>query len=156
MPERPVKRLTTRLLEPGELLSEEEACVRRHPAFPPLWETAPNALSKKYFRTRERLRNISTGRLATQTLLVQTPLGLAVPWRLWGESLEVVPALLQTDGSLVLQSWFDGANHGASDPWNLWKTGQIPAGVVRIPADETTKCQFITDRVLMELPPWSH
>jgi hypothetical protein len=156
MSERSVKRLATRLLEPGELLSEEEACIRRSSAFPPLWETAPNTLSKKYFRTRERLRNIFTGRLSTQTLLVQTPLGLAVPWRLWGENLEVVPALLQADGSIALQGWFDGANRGFSDPWEMRKTGQIPAGVVRLPVDETATCEFLTDRVLTELPPWSH
>lgn len=154
--ERSVKRLATRQLEPGELLSEEEACVRRSPAFPPLWETAPNNLSKRYFRTRERLRNVFTGRLATQTLLVQTPLGLAVLCRLWGECLEVVPAISQADGSIALQSWSDGANRGFSNPWEMWKTGQIPSGLVRIPVDETTRCAFIIDRVLTELPPWSH
>ncbi|HEU5384205.1 MAG TPA: hypothetical protein VFV38_53105 [Ktedonobacteraceae bacterium] len=152
---RAAKQLATRLLEPGELLSEDEACVRLHPAFPPLWETAQTHLSKKYFRTRERLRNVFTGPLATQTLLVQTPLGLGVPWRLWGESLEIVPALLQANGSILLQGWSEGANSGSSDLWNVWKTGQIPAGVVHVPADQTTKCEFITDRILTELPPWS-
>lgn len=156
MAERSVKRLATRLLESGELLSEEDACVRTHPVFPPLWETALDDLDRRYFRTRERLKKVFTGQLATQTLLVQTPLGLAVAWRLWGECLEVVPAVLQSDGSIIYYSWSDGANHGFSNPWEMWKTGQIPAGVVRIPADETTKCQFITERVLTELPPWSH
>jgi hypothetical protein len=156
MAERPAKRVATRLLEAGELLSEDEACVRLHFAFPPVWETAQTRLSKKYFRTRECLRNVFTGRLATQTLLVQTPLGLGVPWRLWGESLQVVPALLQTDGSLILQSWFEGANGNSSDLWNLWKTGQTSTGVVHIPADHTIYCEFITDRILTELLPWSH
>jgi len=86
-----------------------------------------NASEKKYFRTRECLRNMFSGQLATQTLLVQTPLGLAIPWRLWGESLEVVPVLLQIDGTVALQGWFDGAKRGFSDSCEMWKTGQIPA-----------------------------
>lgn len=155
MSERAARQLATRLLEPGELLSEDEACVRRHPAFPPLWETVSTSLGKTYFRTRERLRNVFSERLATQTLFVQTPFGLAVLWRLWGESLEVVPVLMQTDGSIILQGWFDGAHRGSSDLWEMWKTGQTPAGVVRIPADQATTCEFITDRILTELPPWS-
>jgi hypothetical protein len=156
MAQRPAKRVATRLLEARELLSEDEACVRLHTAFPPLWETARTRLSQRYFRARACLRNVFTGPLATQTLVVQTPLGLGVPWRLWGESLQVVPALLQEDGSLVLESWSEGAHPGSSDLWNLWKTGQTPTGVVHIPAEQTARCTFITDRILTELLPWSH
>lgn len=124
------RRFAIRLLEPGEIL--EEAPVRLHPAFPLPWETALTALSRRYLRTRARLQKVFVGPLENQSLLVQTPVGLALTWRIWGEILQVVRATPQIDGSVILEP-----------------------GVVSIPAHQTRACQFLIDRILTELPPWS-
>jgi hypothetical protein len=128
-----VKRLGVRHLQPQEILSEEEACIRDHPAFPPPWETAVTELCRRYLRTRARLRNVFVGPLQSQSLLVQTPRGLAVTWRLWGETLQVVHASLLSESAIALEP-----------------------GVIDIPASQVAHCQFLVDRILTELPPWSH
>jgi hypothetical protein len=125
-----VKRLGVRSLQPHEILSEEEACVRDHPVLLPPWETAVTQLSKRYLRTRARLKKVLINELREQTLLVQTPIGLAVTWRLWGETLQVVRATSQP-GFVIIEP-----------------------GVVNIAADQTVECQFIVDQILTELPPW--
>lgn len=128
-------RIAFRTLAPEEILSEEAACVRRHPTVPlrPAWETAITDLSRNYLRTRARLQHVFVGKLSYQSLLVETPHGLAVVWRLWGNTLQVVLGTLQADSTV-----------------------QFKPGVVDIPADQVAECHFVLDRILTEPLPWSH
>lgn len=136
MSERTGTQISTRYLRPEEVLSEEEACAtRQHPLFPDAWETANGELSRTYQRARARLRKVFIGPLLTQSLLVQTPGGLAAVWRIWYGSapLQVVRVVSQSDQSVTFEP-----------------------GVVSIPENQLSDCEFIVDRIMTELPPWSH
>lgn len=123
--------IALRSLQPDEILSEEAALVHRTPVAE-AWETAETELSRTYLRMQARLRNVFVGPLFTQSLLVETPDGLAIPWRLWGETLQIVRATRQ--GNTL-----------------FWEPG-----VVNIPAEQVPRCRFLLDLIMTELPPWSH
>lgn len=137
MSERSGIRIPLRYLQPEEILSEEEACaIRLHPKFPAAWETTSTELQRTYERARARLLRVFVGPLVKQTLLVETPdVGLAAVWRVWyGRTpLQVVRALTQPDQSVLLET-----------------------GVISIPEQHITACEFIVDRILAQIPPWMH
>lgn len=121
-----------RNLREDEILSEEDACKREHPVFLPLWETAISEISRKYLRTRARLKNIFVGSLENQVLLVETPEFLAVVWRLWYGEQPLQVVRVSTNGNMI----------------------KFEPGVINIPASQVAECVFIVDRILTELPPW--